>query len=163
MTVRNWRAALVTPNASVLLNNPRRVVTWLVPTPEGELVDRHTVPPPPGKVRISDLSMPPEVSCLRTIQFVHHAFIPPGQIHAPEPHLHPDAEEIFYVVAGQGEFRLGDESHPVGPGDAIYIAPGVLHELRNVGKEPLEFVDVNVPVGEALRRLLEQSSNRVTD
>ncbi len=152
MAVRNWRDAKVTSDASVLFNNPRHVVTWLVPT-EGKLVDRRTVAPPPGKVRISDLPMPGEVNCLRTIQFVHHAFIPPGQLHAPEGHLHPDAEEVFYVIAGQGEFQLGDERHVVGPGDCVYLPPNVYHALRNTGAEPLEFVDFCVPVGEALRRL----------
>jgi mannose-6-phosphate isomerase-like protein (cupin superfamily) len=154
MTIRNWQDARVTPDASVLLNNPRHVITWLVPA-GGKLVDRRTISPPPGKVRISDLPMRPEVNCLRTIQFVHHAFIPPGQLHAPEGHLHPDAEEVFYIVAGQGEFRLDDERHPVSSGDCVHLAPGVYHELRNTGAEPLEFVDFCVPVGAALRKLTD--------
>lgn len=153
MTIRNWRDARVTPTASVLFNNPTRVVTWLVPGSGGDLIDRRNVPPAPGKVRISDLPMTPDVNCLRTVQFVHHASIAPGDIHAPESHLHPDAEEVFCILAGRGEFRLGEKVHPVGPGDVVYVGPGVLHELRNTGAGPLEFVDVNVPVGEALRKL----------
>lgn len=145
--IRNWREAEVAPGKSVLFNKRERAITWLVPSPAGPLVDRRTTAPPAGKVRISDLPMPREVDCLQTIEFVHHSIVPPGEIHAPEAHLHPDAEEVFYVVAGNGQFRLGDDAFAVGPGDFVYVPPGLLHELRNTGDTDLEFVDFSARVG----------------
>jgi mannose-6-phosphate isomerase-like protein (cupin superfamily) len=156
MTVRNWRSAKVTSYASALFNNPRRVVSWLMETPEGKWVDRRVASSPPAQGWIVDHSLPPEANCLRTAQFVHHARLPRGGTQAPEMHQHPDAEEIFYIISGSGEFRLGDETHVVQSGDAIYVAPGVPHRLTNPNDEPLEFLDVNVPVGEALRKLLDR-------
>lgn len=52
-------------------------------------------------------------------------------------HLHPVAEEFYYVTQGKGLMRLGEEKREVGPGDAILIPPGVAHQLTNTGTEML--------------------------
>jgi AraC-like DNA-binding protein len=45
---------------------------------------------------------------------------------------------LVYVVSGTGPFSVGDDSFDVGPGDLIWIPPGVLHEMRGVS--PTMFV-----------------------
>jgi len=47
------------------------------------------------------------------------------------------AEEIYYILSGQGRMRLEGEERSVGPGDAILIAPGHRHKIWNSGAEPL--------------------------
>jgi mannose-6-phosphate isomerase-like protein (cupin superfamily) len=42
-------------------------------------------------------------------------------------HYHATANEIQYVVAGQGKFWLGDSYRDVGPGDLIIIPKGTPH------------------------------------
>lgn len=56
------------------------------------------------------------------------------------PHFHPRTEEIYYILAGSGTMRIGSESCPVGPGDAIAIPPGVEHQITNTGGEILKFL-----------------------
>ena len=56
------------------------------------------------------------------------------------PHYHPRAEEIYYILSGQGEMRLGDESCAVVPGDAIAIPPGIEHQITNTGDAILKFI-----------------------
>src|SRR6185437_14813571 len=103
--------------------------------------------------RLYETETPPERTCLRTIQFVHHMAIPPGGRHVAELHIHPDAEELVVILRGQGTMILDGQSQGVGAEDVIHIAPGVEHELRNTGAEMLFYLFINVPVGDALKRL----------
>ena len=50
------------------------------------------------------------------------------------------AEEILYIVAGEGEARLGDERGPVQAGDLAVIPAMVPHGIANTGDEPLKVV-----------------------
>lgn len=43
------------------------------------------------------------------------------------PHLHPQSEEIVYVVAGRGRVWLDGVFHPVGPGSWYRIPKGIPH------------------------------------
>ena len=45
---------------------------------------------------------------------------------------------LVYIVSGTGPFSVGDDRFDVGPGDLIWIPPGVLHEMRGVS--PTMFV-----------------------
>src|SRR5580765_2135397 len=55
-------------------------------------------------------------------------------------HYHHRAEEIYYILAGQGQMRIADEIRPVGVGDAIAIPPGLTHQIVNTGNETLRFL-----------------------
>ena len=50
------------------------------------------------------------------------------------------AEEILYIVAGEGEARLGDERGYVRAGDLAVIPAMVPHGIANTGAEPLKVV-----------------------
>ncbi len=54
-----------------------------------------------------------------------------------QEHYHPRAEEIYFITAGSGLMRIGDETHEVKAGDAIAIPPGSRHKLSNTGAEVL--------------------------
>ena|SRR6185437_10251330 len=56
------------------------------------------------------------------------------------PHYHPQTEEIYYILTGTGTMRIGEESRPVGPGDAIAIPPGCVHQITNSGDHLLRFL-----------------------
>jgi len=55
-------------------------------------------------------------------------------------HRHRMAEEIYYVLEGEGVMRLDEESRRVGAGDAIAIPPGALHQISNTGPTVLKFL-----------------------
>ena len=69
--------------------------------------------------------------------------LPPGR--AVTPHFHRETEEIYYVLEGRGEMTVGDETSPVGPGDAVYIPRGARHTLMNTGEVPMRIVLVCGP------------------
>jgi quercetin dioxygenase-like cupin family protein len=153
MSIANWKTQPYGGVQSLLFNNPHRVVRYLVRDGQGGWRDRAERPGPVR--RLFETEAPPERTCLRTVQFVHHMAIPPGGRHVAELHVHPDAEELVVILRGAGTFLLGGTPHPVQAEDVIHVAPGVEHELRNTGDDLLFCLFINVPVGEALRRLDE--------
>jgi quercetin dioxygenase-like cupin family protein len=54
-------------------------------------------------------------------------------------HQHPYEHEV-YVLEGTGVVVEGDIEHPLRPGQAIYVAPGELHQFRNTSDVPLRFL-----------------------
>lgn len=55
-------------------------------------------------------------------------------------HYHPKAEEIYYILRGQGRMSLGGMERGVGPGDAIGIPPGTTHQIAQTGEADLVFL-----------------------
>lgn len=47
-----------------------------------------------------------------------------------EPHYHEHTVEIYYILAGWGRMRVGDEVFEIEPGTVIYIPPGKVHAGR---------------------------------
>jgi mannose-6-phosphate isomerase-like protein (cupin superfamily) len=68
-------------------------------------------------------------------QSLAEASLDPGRETAE--HYHPEAEEIYYFVAGEGRMRLDADEAPVQAGDCVVIAPGAPHKLWNTGPERL--------------------------
>lgn len=66
--------------------------------------------------------------------------VPPGKesfVH----HVHLVDEEWMYVIAGEGELRIGDERFTVGPGDFAGFPPRThAHHLRNTGSVELVYL-----------------------
>ncbi len=56
-----------------------------------------------------------------------------------------DAEEVLFVVAGQGELRLGGgERHALEPETGVNLGPGQLYDLRNEASDPMRIVCVRI-------------------
>ncbi len=62
------------------------------------------------------------------------------------PHFHPDLEELYYILSGYGNIRIGEEEHEVSRGDVVYIPQNKVHTLVNTAEVPLRFVTVSVSV-----------------
>jgi mannose-6-phosphate isomerase-like protein (cupin superfamily) len=153
MSIANWKSQPYGCVQSLLFNNLHRVIGYLVRDGRGGWEDRGRRPAPVR--RLFETEAPPERTCLKTVQFVHHMVIPPGGRHVAELHVHPDAEELVVILRGRGTFFLDGQPHAVQAEDVIYIPPRAEHELRNTGEELLFCLFINVPVGEGLKRLAE--------
>ena len=64
------------------------------------------------------------------------------------PWHNQEQEEVYFVVEGNGEMCLGSERIAVTSGQAVYIPPGVFHQLTNVGSTPLRMIYVYGPAGD---------------
>ena len=76
-------------------------------------------------------------SCIRNQTLAEARLLVGG---STAPHRHLKTEEIYYILAGRGEMRIGEETREVSPGDAIAIPPGEVHEITNTGNEVLSFL-----------------------
>lgn len=71
--------------------------------------------------------------------------IAPGKAAFPK-HSHRVNEEMFFILAGTGELKLGDATHPIRAGDVIACPPGgpdTAHQLVNTGSDELRFLAVS--------------------
>ena len=77
----------------------------------------------------------------------------PGKGH--ERHTHPESDEMLYVVRGEGEQEIGEETRDIAAGDMLHVPEGVPHGTVNTGWEPLILLAVYAPPGpeEELRDL----------
>ncbi len=69
---------------------------------------------------------------MQGIEFFAWGVLPPGR--ALEEHVDP-VEEIYFILAGSGRMKVGDEEREVKMWDAIWIPAGERHGLTNDGDE----------------------------
>jgi len=84
--------------------------------------------------------------------------LPSGKGHTR--HNHPGAEEIIFVISGQGEQMVEDpQGRPVtlkvGPGSTVFVPESRFHSTLNTGPGPMQLFVVYSPAGPelALREL----------
>jgi len=62
-----------------------------------------------------------------------------------DPHTHDDHVDSFYVLEGEAEFVMGDETVRLGAGSYVAAPIGVVHGFRNVGDRELRMLNVHTP------------------
>jgi uncharacterized cupin superfamily protein len=66
--------------------------------------------------------------------------VPPGKRAFPF-HRHHISDEMFVILSGNGEYRIGKERLPVKPGDCLGApAGGEAHQIINNGSEELRYL-----------------------
>jgi uncharacterized cupin superfamily protein len=71
--------------------------------------------------------------------------IPPGKRAFPF-HNHCINEEMFFILQGEGQLRIGAQTHAIRSGDVIACPPGgpkVAHQIINTGVADLKFLAVS--------------------
>lgn len=71
--------------------------------------------------------------------------VPPGKRAFPF-HSHRVNEEMFFVLEGAGEVRIGGAVHPIRAGDVIACPPGgpeTAHQIVNTGTAELKYLAVS--------------------
>jgi mannose-6-phosphate isomerase-like protein (cupin superfamily) len=64
------------------------------------------------------------------------------------PWHNQEQEEVYFVLEGTGEMCLGEEREIIRSGEAVFIPPGVFHQLTNIGAEPLRMIYCYGPAGD---------------
>ncbi|OIO54276.1 MAG: cupin [Alphaproteobacteria bacterium CG_4_10_14_0_2_um_filter_63_37] len=71
--------------------------------------------------------------------------VPPGKRAFPL-HNHHVNEEMFFVLQGCGEVRMGEQTYPIRQGDIVACPPGgpeTAHQILNTGVEELRYLAVS--------------------
>jgi quercetin dioxygenase-like cupin family protein len=95
--------------------------------------------------------------------FAMEALVPPGG--GPPPHIHTREDETFYLLEGQIEFLLDDESVVAGPGDFVNVPRGTVHRFQNTGTDTARLVLTFTPAGieHWFEETLERAPNEIAD
>ena len=71
--------------------------------------------------------------------------VPPGKRAFPA-HAHVVNEEMFYVIEGEGELRVGNARYPIRAGDVIACPPGgpeTAHQIVNTSGADIRYLSVS--------------------
>ena len=74
--------------------------------------------------------------------------LPPGG-RKPPPHIHTNCEEAFYVLDGEIEFFLGDDTVIGRPGSFVHVPGGVSHTFGNAATAPSRLLMIHAPAMDA--------------
>lgn len=69
-------------------------------------------------------------------------FIRPDQ--ASPIDRHPNFDQLFFILKGEGEVTIGDESSVVGPQTIVFIPRNTDHTIRPLTPDGLEYIYFNV-------------------
>jgi len=64
------------------------------------------------------------------------------------PWHNQEQEEVYFLVEGTAEMCLGEERLILNEGQAVYIPPGVFHQLTNIGDTPARMLYCYGPAGD---------------
>jgi quercetin dioxygenase-like cupin family protein len=124
------------------------------------------VPPGSGRrlrVGPNELTVKAGPETGHTLATVFESTLPPGGGY-PLPHVHGEYEEVFYVLEGEIEYRIGDQWTPAPAGTTVCVPPGVVHAFRNLSMHPARHLALHAPaaalamieeVGQATQTQLE--------
>jgi mannose-6-phosphate isomerase-like protein (cupin superfamily) len=87
---------------------------------------------------IEEPELDPQYRCLKVITYVSYAKLQPSLSY--EPHLHEDHEEVYYIINGTGNIKMGNEEVRFRDGDIIYIPENTTHSIINDGEEMIDFL-----------------------
>jgi uncharacterized cupin superfamily protein len=74
--------------------------------------------------------------------------VPAGKRAFPR-HNHRTNEEMFFIIEGSGEFRVGEETFPLRAGDVIACPPGgpeTAHQIVNTSERELKYLSVSTMI-----------------
>ncbi len=73
------------------------------------------------------------------------------------PHIHPESEEVYYVLEGSGTIYLGKDLKEIHikPHMALFVPAGEIHGVKNTGKRRL-LIAFFVAPGKELTKIYEK-------
>jgi mannose-6-phosphate isomerase-like protein (cupin superfamily) len=73
------------------------------------------------------------------LEFIRHPslsvglyILPAGGTDPQQPHTE---DEVYYIVSGQAQIRVGDEDSAVAAGAVVFVAAGVEHRFHSITEE----------------------------
>ena len=68
----------------------------------------------------------------------------PGHVH--KKHVHPDQEEVIFVLSGKGMAQTQEEKREIGPGSVVFVGAGEQHTTWNLNDaESLREIVIKAP------------------
>jgi len=61
-------------------------------------------------------------------------------------HAHSDQEQFFYLLEGEMQVTVGEETYDLVAGDSVFLPKDVFHKHEQVGDTPLKFLFISAKV-----------------
>jgi len=90
--------------------------------------------------------------------YVDHLVLPAGA--SEGRHRHPGIEEVYYVLNGEGEAIVNNETAPIRKGDAVPVPLNEVHSFRNRGAGELEMMIIGIASQKGVLETIEGSGRR---
>lgn len=72
-------------------------------------------------------------------------------------HFHHRSRQFFYILSGEAEMRLKNETVKLEAGMGIEISPMEIHQMTNNSNEASEFIVVSMPKSHGDKELVDPS------
>lgn len=79
------------------------------------------------------------------VQMINWSKLPIGR--SFQSHYHQDMEEVFIILKGKAEIKVGEEKELIEKGDTVVIPLGKVHQMRNIGNEDIEYLVLGISLG----------------
>jgi mannose-6-phosphate isomerase-like protein (cupin superfamily) len=99
----------------------------------------------PGAMRSCTVALGAE-----SVAFTHRLMPPQSGGKGSYGHSHKTQEEIYYLISGRLEMKLGDEVLELEPGTVVRVGPSVVRSIWNEGPEDAVVVIVSTKVDDPI-------------
>ncbi len=59
--------------------------------------------------------------------------------------VHDTNDQMLFIIDGDGEAVIAGETRPIGKHDVVFVPAGIIHNIKNTGKEALKLFTVYAP------------------
>jgi mannose-6-phosphate isomerase-like protein (cupin superfamily) len=70
-------------------------------------------------------------------------------------------QEVFVMISGRVEMRVGDQRRDLGPGDTVIVDAGEVHQMTNSGDESAEYIVFGISSGRGGRTIVVPEQTEV--
>ncbi len=113
---------------------------------------RHENPLDPGvlkKVLFTNVDiLPGQIQMVNWAQLLPHKSF--------QAHYHQDMDEVFILLSGEVEVKIGTETEIMNKGDAVLIPATQMHTMKNFASTPAEFIVFGVSRSNSGRTVLSK-------
>ena len=74
--------------------------------------------------------------------YMDHLLLPPGA--SEGLHRHPGIEEVYYVLNGDGQTQVNEDTAQIHKGDAVPVLLNEVHSFKNNSSQDLEFMIIGI-------------------
>ncbi len=85
--------------------------------------------------------------------------LPAGDVDSQLPHTE---DEVYYVVSGRAQIKVGDEDRAVQAGSIVYVAKNVEHRFHSIEQDLTVLVFPSTGSGQASRQQSIRISNQIS-
>ncbi|MBI3559903.1 cupin domain-containing protein [Candidatus Gottesmanbacteria bacterium] len=80
------------------------------------------------------------------IQMINWSTFLPGK--SFRPHYHEAMDEVFIILDGEVEMRVGKETEQLGKGDAVVVSENAIHVMKNLTDQEVPYIAIGISHGE---------------